>query len=478
MSNFESLSLVTESLVGSAPSRFVGSTADALATMLAPGYLNDIQKKIKANDVFDINYLDTSAFPLDTGEAAIFGSFKVQYDPTLNNWNLIPSSAPSSIIVAYGFHSDIYTNAGGSATVVVTDALVNQNSIVIARWQSSANAVVVETVAPANGSFTVVSSGNPGASVLEYFSFLPSVALQNIGVYGAQYTTANAGAATTFTISNPNITAAMVANANFVSQTNASKIDTVIAGAGTITVVCSANPGACVIVYSAILPSSALTADGLYANTYSNAGGSATTTITDSNITAASVVVADWASQANAVQIEKVTPSASTLTILSSADPGASVLNYAATPADEGALAGIYLLAANNLSDVASASTALANLGGVPLAGGQLTGSVLTQKGTGTVSTGAVTINDQSGVITTGSLTTAAAATTAVTFNNSKIVSTSVILVSLMGGTNTIPGVQLSCVYSSAGVATLNITNNNVAGSALNGTLLIGFVVL
>jgi len=102
---------------------------------------------------------------------------------------------------------------------------------------------------------------------------------------------------------------------------------------------------------------------------------------------------------------------------------------------------------------------------------------ILLDKAAGTVATGAVTINKQAGVITV-TVTTAATATTSVTFNNSEIVSTSVILVSLMGGSNTIPGVQLSCAYTSAGVATLNITNNNVAGSALSGTLIIGFVVL
>ena len=82
MSNFETLSLVTETAVGTAPSHFVGSTTDSFATLTAAGYLNDIQKKIKANDFFDINYLDASAFPLDTGQAALYASFRVQYDPT------------------------------------------------------------------------------------------------------------------------------------------------------------------------------------------------------------------------------------------------------------------------------------------------------------------------------------------------------------------------------------------------------------
>ncbi len=105
-------------------------------------------------------------------------------------------------------------------------------------------------------------------------------------------------------------------------------------------------------------------------------------------------------------------------------------------------------------------------------------GEILLDKGTGTVSAGAVTINKQAGVIT-AAVTTAAAATTSITFNNSEIVAGSVILVSLMGGTNTtLPGPQVNAVYTSAGVATINITNNNVAGTALNGNLLIGFAVL
>ena len=475
MSNFSSLSLVTESLIGSAPSRFSGVTPDSLATILAPGYLNDINKKIKANDVFDINYLDTSTFPLNTGEASVFGSFKVQYDPTLGNWNLIASAVLAAVIAAYGVHSAFYTNAGGSATTVVTDSSISANSIVLARWKSSANSVTVETVAPANGSFTVVSTGDPGASVLDYISFLPSVALQNLGVYGAQYS--YAGGATTITILNPNITAGMVVNANFVSQANAAYILTATATAGTLTIVTNTNPGVSVIAYSAILPSSALTADGLYAAQYTNAGGSATTTITDSTITATSIVTADWSSQANAAHIYKVTPSASTLTILSSADPGASVLNYSATPANEGAAAGTYLLAANNLSDVASASAALANLGGLALAGGQMTGSILLDRGTATSTAGAATINHQVGVVTTESLSTASGSAYSFTLTNSRITSASIVICSLLGGTNTKHGLSFTCVPTSGSCA-ISVLNNDISAAALNGTLIFGFVVV
>jgi hypothetical protein len=455
MSNFSSLSLVTESLIGSAVSRFSGSTPDSYTTMLAPGYLNDIAKKIKANDVFDINYADNSNFPLNTGEAALFGSFKVQYDPVLGNWNLIPSTSNQSGLASYGVSANAYNYAGGSASFTINDPAINQNSVVIGRVQSSANAAILETLKPQNGSLAVVLSANPGLSVFEYISVLPNLALQNAGVIAAQYS--NAGGSATIVISNPLITAAMEANVNFASQTNVSEVETAICGAGTLTIVCTADPGISVMQYFAVLPSSALTTLGFYGATYTNAGGSATTSITDANITASSIVVADWASQTNASKIEKVTPSAGTLTILSSADPGASVLNYSAVPGEEGNAEGMFL----------------------PLTGGQLSGNLGLVRGTGTVSANAVTINAQCGVITTGNLSTASgAAATAITLTNSYITANSVILCQVMGGTNTTDGIDLIAT-AGAGSASITIFNNNVSGTALSGgTVKIGFVVL
>lgn len=455
MSNFSSLALIDGTLNGSAPCRFLASTPDSLATMLAAGYLNDISKKIKANDIFDVNYTDTSTFPLNTGEAALFASFKVQYDPVASNWNLIQSVNNQAGIAAYGVYAATQNYAGGSATFTLTDPAINPNSVVIGRVQSSVNAAIVKTVLPGNGKLTVVLSTDPGVSVFQYLSILPNVALQNQGVIAAQYT--NAGGSATITIHNSAITAAMEANVNFASQANASEVKTAICGAGTLTIVTTADPGASVVEYVACLPSSALTTLGFYGATYTNAGGSATTTITDATITATSIVVADWASQANAVEIEKVTPSAGTLTILSSGDPGASVLNYSATPQAEGSGEDAFL----------------------PLAGGQMTGNLGLTRGTGTVATNAVTINAQCGVITTGNLSTASgSAATAITLTNSYITANSVILCQVMGGTNTTNGIDIIATVS-AGSASVTIFNNNVSGTALSGgTVKIGFVVL
>lgn len=475
MANFETFALITEGNISTAPNLFVASTVDALATILAAGYMNSLQKKIKANDIIYVNYLDNSVFPLDTGESALRATFTVSYDPSANNWNLIQASSTVTGIGAYGVRSTRYTNAGGSATTTVTDSQINPNMVVLAAWQASANAVSIEKVTPGIGTLTVLSSGDPGASTLTYLAFTPSVALQSIGVHAAKYS--YAGGSATVVIADASITTAMVVDANIESSVNAAIIEKVTVTAGVITILCSTNPGVSVFSYVGSVPSTALTNLGLYAATYSNAGGSATTTITDASITATSDVVANWASSVNAVNIQKITASASTLTILSSGDPGVSVLDYQATPINETTNASNALISANNLSDVASTSTSLANLNGLPLSGGTMTGSILMDRGVATSTAGAATINHQAGVVTTEALTTAAAAAYAFTLTDSRIASTSIVILQLMGGTNTTRGIELRAIPGS-GSATLSLYNNNVAGTALNGTLIFGYIVI
>jgi hypothetical protein len=58
--------------------------------------------------------------------------------------------------------------AGGAASQTVTDAFCTSGSNVIACWNTSANAVNIQKVTPGNGSFVVLSSGDPGASTINY----------------------------------------------------------------------------------------------------------------------------------------------------------------------------------------------------------------------------------------------------------------------------------------------------------------------
>lgn len=103
-------------------------------------------------------------------------------------------------------------------------------------------------------------------------------------------------------------------------------------------------------------------------------------------------------------------------------------------------------------------------------------GSIKLVKGTGTEAANVVTVNNQAGVITTSALTTAGGASYAITWTNSSIVAGSSILLTLMGGTNTVKNITLQATAGS-GTSTLTIYNNTAA-IALNGTLIIGFLVV
>lgn len=106
---------------------------------------------------------------------------------------------------------------------------------------------------------------------------------------------------------------------------------------------------------------------------------------------------------------------------------------------------------------------------------------ILGDSGTGTVASGSATINTQRGIITTGSLTTGTATATTFDLVNNKISSSSQILATIVGGTNTggLPAIG-QCTVAASGSATIQIVNASSApgGTAFNGTLKIAFLVL
>lgn len=97
-------------------------------------------------------------------------------------------------------------------------------------------------------------------------------------------------------------------------------------------------------------------------------------------------------------------------------------------------------------------------------------------KANGTEAANAVTANGQAGVITTSALTTAGGASYAITWTNSFVATGSTILLSLMGGTNTVKPITLQAAAGN-GTSTLTIYNNTAA-TALDGTIIIGYQVL
>lgn len=96
---------------------------------------------------------------------------------------------------------------------------------------------------------------------------------------------------------------------------------------------------------------------------------------------------------------------------------------------------------------------------------------------TATASAGAATLNKNSGVITTESLTTAATAEYTLTLTNDQIAATDIVLANIVGGTNSAGAPVIRQAVPAAG--SVVITVRNVHGTnALNGTLKIAFAVL
>lgn len=161
--------------------------------------------------------------------------------------------------------------------------------------------------------------------------------------------------------------------------------------------------------------------------------------------------------------------------VLTLPDPAGASANFALAPA---ALVNNNLIKASGTAGlVADAGIAAANVM-VLNASNVLTGSgqITLVKANGTEAANAVTASGNAGVITTSSLTTAGGANYAITWTNTLITSTSVITLTIQGGTNTTQNINFK-VLPGSGTATLTIYNLTAA-TALNGTILIGYTVL
>lgn len=90
---------------------------------------------------------------------------------------------------------------------------------------------------------------------------------------------------------------------------------------------------------------------------------------------------------------------------------------------------------------------------------------------------GAATLNKMSGAITSEALTTAAGSDYTLTLANSDIAVGDLVIATLDNGTNTQGKIALGAVHVTAGQVTI-AAHNLHATQALNGTLVIGFLVL
>lgn len=109
---------------------------------------------------------------------------------------------------------------------------------------------------------------------------------------------------------------------------------------------------------------------------------------------------------------------------------------------------------------------------------GSISGTVTVPTATAAATSGAATLNAKSGKITTEALTTAQNAIYTLTLTNSAIKAADIVLVSVANGTNTQGSPVVTRVQPAAGSATILVANLHASAQALNGTLVISFMVV
>lgn len=116
MSHFITFGQMSEGIQGTAPSRFLASTADGFAAITASGYMNDLAKIVKVNDIVEINYSDTTVLPAQV--AAIYGKFQV----VANGSNLnLQAFGSSNVVGSLRYYDQTVTVAQlnlGGVTVI------------------------------------------------------------------------------------------------------------------------------------------------------------------------------------------------------------------------------------------------------------------------------------------------------------------------------------------------------------------------
>ncbi|GAB6842371.1 hypothetical protein HNR00_003579 [Methylorubrum rhodinum] len=131
-------------------------------------------------------------------------------------------------------------------------------------------------------------------------------------------------------------------------------------------------------------------------------------------------------------------------------------------------LAGAIALLALTIGALAQSPAILRPPGGLALDGGTKTT---------TATAGAATLNKLSGKITSEALTTAAGATYTLTLTNSTVAAGDIVFASLANGTNTTGSPGVVRVAPGASSVTITVRNGDAA-AALNGTVVVSFMVL
>jgi hypothetical protein len=265
------LNIVTSvtGLVGVTPRIVYIETNDTLATVTTAGYLNKAQQEGASFKESDMALVTIKSSPSATSVQVAW--LEISYSS--GNWSLVAASSTTPLAsgnILVGNASGVATGVAmsGDATMANTGALTIANSAITNAKVSASAAIAFSKLAALTSTNILVGNGSNVATAV---------------AMSGDATLANTGA---ITIANGAVTKAKLATA--------------------------IQPAAVVKI----------------ANKHTEAGGSATVTITATGVVATDLVFAAIESSANAVAIQKITPTADTITVLCSGDPGASVFAW------------------------------------------------------------------------------------------------------------------------------------------------------
>lgn len=258
-------------LVGVNPRVVYIETNDTLATVTTAGYLNAAQANGASFKESDMALVTLKSSPSATSTQVAW--LEVSY--ASGDWSL--SAASSTMPLASG-HILV-----GNASGVATDVAMSGDATM-----ANTGALTI-----ANGAIT---NAKVSASAAIAFSKLASLTSAHI----------------------------LVGNGSNVATDVAMSGDATLANTGAITIANGAVSKA--KLATAIQPAAVVK----FAGKSNQAGGAATVTITATGVTATDLAFVAVESSANPVVIEKVTPTADTITVICDADPGASIFSWQA----------------------------------------------------------------------------------------------------------------------------------------------------
>jgi hypothetical protein len=198
----------------------------------------------------------------------------------------------------------LLTNSAGTQTIATGNLTLTLGSLQVTAGVIVAGSTITSGINNASaGSFVAIPAGNNQGS----FRFVP---VANAGNFASTISNTAIGQASVYSLPDPVNAVARVLVAATATPFTAGHV-AIASGTGGLMV----DAGYQIKTVAAAVV----------------AGGAAAQVVVDAFVTAASNIVASWNTQTNAASILTVTPGVGSFTVTSSADPGASTLNYIVT---------------------------------------------------------------------------------------------------------------------------------------------------